>query len=490
VTLIHLSVRSFDVLVLRWLRSWGYHGDRSRVAGMLIALVALAASGGAAVWLHGWFAGFGQQPAVVRTGFAALLAFVFFFCSGPVLVLTEAIRGYGSRLQSALSSLPLTAREIGILIWLPTFGVSLVFLVLLFLPGVAAFSGLRFPLALSASYTVLPLLSGYGLAAIIVTVVRTGLGRSTWAPVQYPVIGLAWFALSGVEVWQTAVSVGAGALSPWGYVLLVPWMARDVGSGVLPGSLLAVVGAVTIVSLALLVWSAVMVPAARYPTVLWRWSPSWRPALATVELTRLLRSRRLVANIVAAEVVVLGLVFALYKLPTSARPAIASLLLAVIMAFVAVPVVSVRGLTTSGRPAPLVLGFGPVQWALTQMALAAALAVAAALPAAVGFAALGVPAGTVVGLGGAYAASSIGLAIGIGWAVPAGPDNPLAQTISIFGLVLVLAPIGLTFDHLFGTGSPLWIAANLIVGSFGVALGAALERERWCRTIQCGGAHG
>ena len=193
------------------------------------ASFALADSIGAAVWTHGQFVAFDRLPAQFRPPVVATIVLFLFASGGLMLLLTESIRLSGSRLGAVLGTLPLTTKEIRVLLWLPVFAASLAMQVLLFVPAVAAFSALRFPLDQSVLISLLALLSGYGLAAVVVAAVRRTFGSSRWASVQYPVMLLGWMALCGVEVWQTIAD--SSRRETWRVLLLAPWLAREAGQG-------------------------------------------------------------------------------------------------------------------------------------------------------------------------------------------------------------------------------------------------------------------
>jgi hypothetical protein len=399
------------------------------------------------------------------------------------LLLTESIRLSGSRLGAVLGTLPLTSREIRVLLWLPVFTASLAMQLLLFVPAVAAFSSLRFPLDQSLLASLLALLSGYGLATIVVVAIRRTLGASKWSSVQYPAMLLGWMGLSGVEVWQTAVDFNQRRSGVFGTLLLAPWISRAAGHGQISTWQFGIVILGILIAVALLLWSGGRTADVTYPRVAWQWSSRWRPSLITLELTRLLRSPYLVANLIAGEIVSLGLAFALWKLPPVLRPLLFIALLSTMMLFCALPLVLIRGLTRAKWPPPLLLGYRPAAWSMAQIWVGIGLAILAAVPPLVVSAWLLGSASTVLVPGLPLLALSCGLAIYVGWLTPLGAEDPLGQAVSTFSLFLSIQLLELLLDHVFHARSVAWITSLLIIGALGVGGATWLEQRRWGQLV-------
>ena len=476
-----LALRSLSIFALRWLRSWGYRGQHPGIIyGLALALLG-GASIGAAVWTHGQFVAFDRLPAQFRPPVVATIVLFLFASGGLMLLLTESIRLSGSRLGAVLGTLPLTTKEIRVLLWLPVFAASLAMQVLLFVPAVAAFSALRFPLDQSVLISLLALLSGYGLAAVVVAVVRRTFGSSRWTSVQYPVMLLGWMALCGVEVWQTIAETSRR--ETWRVLLLAPWLAREAGQGRIASWQFGAVILGILATVGLLLWSGGKTSDINYPRVAWLWSSRWRPPLMTLELTRMLRSSYLVANLIGGEVVSLGLAFALWKLPPVIRPYLFVAILSTMMLFCALPLVLVRGLTRARWPPALLIGYRPTEWTLAQVAVGLGLALALAVPPLVISASLLGSAGPVLGLGLPLLALSCGLAIYVGWLTPSGADDPLGQAVSTFSLFLFIQLLELGLDHAFHAQTAAWTISLVVIGSLGVAAAAFLERRRWGQLV-------
>jgi hypothetical protein len=478
-----LARRSLSIFALRWLRSWGYRGQRPGIiyGGALTLLV--AASVGAAVWTHSQFQGFERLPAQFRPPIVAAIVLFLFMSGGLMLLLTESIRLSGSRLGAVLGTLPLTLREIRVLLWLPVFTASLAMQVLLFVPAVAAFSALRFPLDQSLLASLLALFSGYGLATVVVVAVRRTLAASKWASVQYPAMLLGWMALSGIEVWQTAVNFSGKRSGAWSAALLAPWISREAGQGrISPWQFGAVILGI-LAAVGLLLWAGGRTAEVTYPRVAWQWSSRWKPSLLTLELTRLLRSPYLVANLLAGEIVSLGLAFALWKLPPVLRPSLFIAVLATMMLFCALPLVLIRGLTRAKWPPPLLLGFRPTAWTMAQVWVGLALALASAVPPLLISAWLLGSASAVLVPGLPLLALSCGLAIYAGWLTPLGADDPLGQAVSTFSLFLSIQLVELLLDHVVHARTVAWAMSLLIIAGVGIAGATLLERRRWGQLV-------
>jgi hypothetical protein len=483
---IRIFARAFAIFGVRWVRSWGYRGRHPGWVILVCLVAAIGAAFGTAVWANGQFAGLIQQSRQFREALVAVVVLMLFFAAGPVLLLTESIRSSGSRIQAVLSALPLTGREITLLMWLPTFVVSVALLGLLWIPGFAAVSGLRYSTYESAIGSLLALLSGYCLAALIIALVRALLARSTWSGVQYPVMVLGWMAVTALEIWRAGTPFAASVLQTGDYVLLVPWLLQETVLESIPFVLVGVILAGTIAAIGLLVWSASLPSEGKHVSVVWQWSRRWRPPLVTLELTRILRSRHLVANLIGAEMIILGTSIALWRLPLPLRPFIDKPLLAFMMMTTALPLLAIRGLTKGTTPVPLLLGYGPVRWTASQLVAGVGLAVAAVLPGAIAFGVLGVPAATIVQWGVPNIVAACGVAIALGWSVPASADNPIGQIVGAFLLVLALGVVVIVADHAFTSGSLAWTVFLLAIGSLGVAWAVTLERDRWSRVTSSG----
>ena len=477
-----LALRSLSIFALRWLRGWGYRGQRpGTIYGLALALLA-AASIGAAVWTHSQFVGFDRLPVQFRPPVVATIVLFLFISGGLMLLLTESIRLSGSRLGAVLGTLPLTAREIRVLLWLPVFTASLAMQVLLFVPAAAAFSALGFSLDQSLLASLLALLSGYGWAAVVVTLARRTLGASRWASVQYPAMLLGWMALCGLEAWQTVAEL-SGRSQAWRNLLLAPWLSREAGQGRISSWQFGAVILGILAGVGLLFWSGGRSHDVTYPRVAWQWSSRWKPPLLTLELTRMLRSPYLVANLIGGEVVSLGLAFALWKLPPVLRPYLYVAVLSTMMLFCALPLVLIRGLTRAKWPPALLLGYRPTEWTMAQVSVAIGLAaLLAAPPLLVSVGLLGLP-GTVLGLALPLLALSCGLAIYVGWLTPSGSDDPLGQAVSTFSLFLSVQLIELVLDHAFHAQTMVWTIALLLIGSLGIAGAALMERRRWGQLV-------
>ena len=477
-----LARKSLAIFALRWLRSWGYRGQRPGIVySGLLALLG-AASIGAALWTHSQFQGFNQLPTQFRPPIVATIVLFLFIAGGLMLLLTESIRLSGSRLGTVLGTLPLTIREIRLLLWLPVITASLAMQVLFFVPAVAAFLALRFPFDQSLLASLLALFSGYGWAALVVALVRRTLGASQWASAQYPAMLLGWMGLSGLEVWQTFVSL-SGTSDAWSTVLVAPWLSREAGQGRISSWQFGIVILAIVATMGLLLWSGGRTSEVHYPRVAWLWSSRWKPPLMTLELTRMLRSPYLVANVIGGEIVSLGLAFALGKLPPVLRPLLFVAVLSSMMLFCALLLALIRGLTRAKWPPTLLLGYRPTEWTVAQVGVAIGLAaVLATPPLAVSIWLLG-SAGAVLGLGLPLLALSCGLAIYVGWLTPLGADDPLGQAVSTFSLFISIQLLELVLDHVLHAPSAAWTLSLVVIGLSGIAAAALVERRRWGQLV-------
>ncbi len=473
-----LMGRGFQIVGLRWLRGWGYRGRRPGLIAGAGLLLVVGLDLLLAFRIEAKLPQLAAGPTWFRHALGAAVVAALVVLAGPVLLLTESIRTQGSRLRGALSSLPLTAREIGLITWLPTFAVSLMALVLVWIPAAAVFYGLGFSFGASLLDAFAALLSGYALAALIAGAVRLLLGRSSWATVQYPVMLLVWIGLVVLEMWQTGGGYQSNSL-PWSsYVLVVPWLVQAVVRDTVPAALVATVELAGPASIGLLVWSAARAADPQYALVAWRWRRRWRPALVTLELTRLLRSRDVMVNSLGAELIVLGLAFAGFRAPAGFRSGAAEVLIPAIMMVSAIPVVMVRGLTRSAWPVPLTLGYGVASWTASQLAAGMSIAVAIAAPGVIALLAWGVPLTALIGSAVPYGVLSLGFAIATGWIAPASAENPVGQIVAAFLLVFVLTVVEAAAFYFLTAGTPVWFGVLVVLGGLGTASAFAVERRR------------
>jgi hypothetical protein len=478
-----LAVRSLRLFALRWLRNWGYRGQRPGIIYSAALALLGAASIGAAVWTHSQFHDFDRLPAQFHPPIVGLLVLFLFISGGLMLLLTESIRLSGSRLGAVLGTLPLTMREIRVLLWLPVFTASVAMQVLLFVPAVAAFSALRFPLDQSLLVSLLGLFAGYGLATVLVVLVRRTLGASKWASAQYPAMLLGWMALSGLEVWQTFADLSGRRSGAWSAVLLAPWISREAGQGRISSWQFGAVVLGVLATVGLLLWSGGRSYEVNYPRVAWQWSSRWKPSLMTLELTRMLRSPYLVANLIAGEIVSLGLAFALWKLPAVLRPYLFVAVLSTMMLFCALPLVLIRGLTRAKWPPPLLLGYRPTAWTMAQVWAGIGLALALAVPPLAVSAWLLGSTDAVLVPGLPLLALSCGLAVYVGWLTPSGADDPLGQAVSTFSLFLAIQLLELVLDHVLHAGTVAWALSLLIIATLGIAGATLVEGRRWGQLV-------
>jgi hypothetical protein len=195
----------------------------------------------------------------------------------------------------------------------------------------------------------------------------------------------------------------------------------------------------------------------------------------------LLRSRDVMTNAIGAELVILGLAFALTRTPVELRSQIAELLLPAMMMAAAIPLVLIRGLTRSRWPIPLTLGYSAATWTSSQLVAGVSIALSMITPGVIALIAFGVPLTTVVGSGIPYAVASIGFAAATGWIAPASPDNPVGQIVGAFMLVFVLTAVEAAAFYFLTAGTPAWFAVLVVLGALGFVAAFATEQRRWLR---------
>ena len=474
-----LSLLAFRVLVRRWLRGWGYRGGRTGLVAGGTAVVAVVLDLLVAVWIRQHLPAIANGPAWLSNALASVGVAGLVLLAGPVLLLTESIRSKGSRLTGALGTLPLTPREIALLTWLPTAAVSVVMLALLLAPGTAFFSTLGFSLPMGLLLTALSLTVGYVLAMVAAGLIRTTLGRGGWVAVQYPAMLLAWMGLMALAIWQTSTLNPARPLSVIQGLLLEPWLVKAVMAGTIPAGLIVAITSATVLAATLLVLSAVRAPDVMYPDVAFRWNRRRRPMLVTLELTRMLRSRDVVANAVGAELAILGLGVVLSRAPLEVRGHLADVFLPAMLIGAVIPVLAIRGLTRSRWPVPLLLGISPARWTAAQVAAGLLFVIVMTVPGIILLFAEGASFSQLIGPGFAYGVLSVGFAVAAGWLAPASPENPIGQVVNAFVMVFTLTVIEAVAYFVLTTATPAWYAVTLALGGLGVACAFYVESQRW-----------
>lgn len=470
---------------LRLVRSVGYSGGHPRAVALAAIVLVVLLDGALSEWSRR------QLTDLVGPGYnslggllAAVIVVAVFFIAGPVMLLTESIRGQGSSIQAVLSALPLTLREIGFVTWLPGFSAALVLLVLLIVPASSSFIGLGLGFLPSLEAAGACVLSGSGLAALVIVGIRLGMRGQRWASSQFPTMLLVWVGVCALESWQAGLVVQDPSLTVWQYLLLCPLVVDQVTRH--PEALWVVLGisaAMSVGAVILLPWSVMASGAERVQSVLWTWNRRWYPPLATLELTRFLRSGEVLANLIGAEVIAVGLAIALVRMPVEFRSSLAAPLLVVISSVLAIPLVLLRGRTRAALPVPLLLGIAPIRWAAAQL-LAGLVIFAGVMAGAVAvLLALGVSTGAVLTIGVPFGIAAAGLALAIGWLIPATPDNPLGQIGDTLLLLFVLSFVAIGADHWLITGAAMWTAAMILVGLVGGTVAMSAERRRWARRV-------
>lgn len=470
-----LYLRTLRLLLARLLRSLGYKGTHTLPAAAALCFCAVGLDLAASWWLLSSLSGL-RPTASVRGLLSASTTVVLFFLTGPALLLTESIRDRGSRLQAVLGTLPLTHREISLVKWLPGCVVAIALTALLVLPGAAALRGLGNAAGTAALDAAAAVLAGLAAASAVVAGVHIAARGRALAAVRYPTMMLLWLVLSGVESWQSGVAIQAAAASIPSYLLVVPATARIVDkTGTVPLPWLGAEAALAIAGLVALALAARISATPVQRSVLLNWKHRWRPALASAEALRFLRSGTLLTNTAGASVFATGLAALLLRMPVEARPTFAALLLAVALNLTAVPATLIRGLTRSVPPVQLLLGVPARRWAAAQVTAAALLFLLASIPPVAVLCASGIAVRTVAVDGLAYGLAAFGLAIAAGWAIPASPDNPFGQVVVSVAACLLFGVVASVVGAVLPVGSAGW-AATLSGAGLG-SLGAALVIE-------------
>jgi hypothetical protein len=183
-------------------------------------------------------------------------------------------------------------------------------------------------------------------------------------------------------------------------------------------------------------------------------------------------------NALGAELVVLGLAFAISRAPVALRSQASEILIPAIMMAAAIPLVMVRGLTRSAWPVPLTLGYSVATWTASQLVAGVSIALAVAAPGVIALLPWGVPLTTVIGSAVPYGVLSLGFAIATGWLAPASPENPVGQIVDAFLLVFVLTVVEGAAFYFLTAGTPAWSAVLVVLGGLSAASAFAIEQRR------------
>jgi hypothetical protein len=361
-----IASRVARILALRWLKSWGYRGSHPTAVMCLLGVAGVVLVALSADILHSWATEISRADAETRRAFIAFVVMIAYFLAGPALLLTASLASAGSRLRATLSSLPLTLREIAGVVALPLYALAAAMVLGLAWLAAAALSGTGMEPAQAAGAASLACMCGYALAGLILAGVRFALPNVRAHRLDYPLAVVLWLMLFVVQNLAVQPLFAEGHVAWSARVLLTPWIAEGASRSTISLAEWLAVASVLALSLRALLKSGAE-PTPPGGVVAWRWQSSLRPALETLELTRLLRSRVVLANLAAAGVLELALLAAVANSPAELRVGLVQLVLPAAAIIAALPLLLLRGGTSARPPIPLLLGHSPARWVTAQL---------------------------------------------------------------------------------------------------------------------------
>jgi hypothetical protein len=468
------------LLCIRFVRSIGYSGRQPVAVAGVIALLVLACDLAVAEFLRtrvqalAGALGPGWTPAVV--GAAVELTFL---AAGPPLVLAESLRQQNSRIRPMLLALPLRNREASLAIRLPSLAVVALMLVVVFVTATIAISAVVPDLVWSAGTAATTAAAGAGAAALPVLAVRLAMRQPRWARVRLPCTLLLLLGLTVAEFWALGQLLVTQQLSLEGRILLAPWIVQQVmTTGYIPWHLAVACLAIGVAAFVLLAASAVETSRADYGSGLWRWNHRWPLPVMSLELTRLLRSGDVIANAVGSAILIWLLCLVQARLPVQARAEVSGGLLSAVGILAAVPALMIRAQSKSQRPLQLLLGLSVRRWAWSLLGASALITIVLASIGGLTLGILQLPLRELAAVGIPYVVVAYGMASIIGWAMPAGPDNPVGQMVNSATSLISCGLVDALAAQIFSPGSIPWVIILMALGCCGILFASAIEEWR------------
>ncbi|MCH6471014.1 hypothetical protein [Sinomonas terrae] len=409
------------------------------------------------------------------------VAIVVYLAGGSIVLLSLSARDASGSTRRALAALPVSRTGAVLLEWLPVMATGLILLGLAVAPAGTALLAARYPLHSAASLIVTSLAAGAATAGLIVSGVSVALRESAWAAVRYPLSMLAWAAAVTTAIWRSLAAAETGGSPAGDIVLLLPRLVRYAGEGVpLPAWAVtaAVLGALLVIGL-LVPWSIGGRIVDRRRLIRFPWKGGRKSPLAVGELVYSTRNTTLLANAVAAEVLVIGLCLLLSFVPSPFRIPLLSPTLVVAACLAGSVVRQHRSLFPVVRPPQQLIDLECMPWTVRQCAISLLWFMVLYVPPAFAALSAGIAPGTVWRSWALAGAASFSVSVIIGWVVPFPLDNAPGQLITSLATVSASGALAAFAIDLSVSSRllALVLCSCSVLASAGVAIVA--EQRRW-----------
>ena len=409
------------------------------------------------------------------------VAILIYLAGGSIVLLSVSARDTSGNTRGALLSLPLSRIATALLEWVPVFATALILLGLAIAPAAAALNAARYPLAAAVGLIVTALAVGAGTAGMVLSGVSLALRDSTWDAVRYPLSMLLWAAGAAVAIWRSFAQSTSAGPSVGDFALVLPRVVRQAGFGapIEPWFVASTaLGSLLVVGF-LVPWSTGSRLAGRRRLIRWQWKGGATSSLAVGELVYSTRNATLVANAVAAEVLVIGLCVLLALVPSPVKEPLLTPSLIVAACLVGSVVRQQRSLFPLRRPPQQLINLKGAPWVARQLGIGFLwFGGLYAAPAATALW-LGLPPGPVLSAWAAAGSSCFAISALAGWILPFPLDNAPGQLLASVATVFAAGAFG-AFALDVNSSSPL-LAFALSLCALVVSAGAAIgvERRRW-----------
>lgn len=409
-----------------------------------------------------------------------LAAIMVYLASGSIILLSVSARDSSGSIRGVLATLPFSKTGAVLLEWIPVLTTALILLGLAVTPAATALISARYPPSAAVALIVAALAAGAGTAGLILSGVALALRASTWNSVRYPLSMLAWAAVAATAIWRSFAQSKSAYSSPGDLALGLPPVVRQAGFG---GTIepwvaaIAALGGLLVVGF-LVPWSLAGQLTGRRRRIGWSWKGG-PPSLTLGELVYSTRNATLVANAVAAEVLVVGLCILLAAVPAPMRQPLLAPILIVAACLVGSVVRQQRSQFPVRRPPQQLINLDSVPWVARQLGIGLLWFSALYAPVVAAALWIGLPPGTAWGTWAAAGASAFAVSALSGWLFPLPLDNAPGQLLASVATVAA-AGTASAFTVEVSSTSP-WLALTLSLGTLVLCAGTAVavERHRW-----------
>lgn len=397
---------------------------------------------------------------------------------GSVALSVEAARKQTGEVTAALTTLPLSRREMAVLDQLPSALLTL-FLVVFLLPPVAGILSTALNPGTAIALATASVFSGLAATNVLLALIAVVLPGSRWSAVRVP---LSMLLAAGLAALAVARALQPGAQAPTGGVLdialVLPQLVHLAVTAGVPDAwlLIATSGAALFSTLVLTPLAKSGSWGSRSQPIRVSWTADGLRGQFQADLLLAFRDPTILANSVAAFLLILGASIS----TLFAEPAVASAL-AVIIALIGCVLAGsavrmLRSLYSRTEPPQQLIGFGIGSFVGTQLGVSAVFFVAMTVPLAL----MIVDAGSN---GTALFFEIIAIALAVyavsalsAWAIPLDMADGSAQGVTAFVTSLIAFSIGGVVAQLV---TPFDVLAGIGMVAIAIVVAARLEGRRW-----------